>query len=182
MSQSPQTPAYHVVIHDDTWEAIGRYARDLEAGTARPGERMRRVLEDPKTDGDTTPMGVLQALLDTKRPRIYAESEVTGDGTDWTAGELSLLGDIAVAVPVTVFDDGLHAHPVVHEVPFRGTLLYVPGALLRNDRGGEPPRTGRWCATDASTNQRTSNCTSVVFSRCLSGQGDSLSAGEERPW
>lgn len=77
-------------------------------------------------------------LINTKRPRIFAESEVRGDGSDWILEELRLLGDISVAVPVTVYDNGRHQNPDVHQEPFPATLIYTPGALLRNDRGGEP--------------------------------------------
>jgi hypothetical protein len=37
-----------------------------------------------------------------------------------------------------VFDDGQHTAPQMHPVPFQATLLYVPGALLRNGRGQTP--------------------------------------------
>jgi hypothetical protein len=78
---------------------------------------------------------LLVALLSTKKPRIFAESEVAGDGSDWTREELGLLGDIGFAVPVTVFDDGRHHCPRVHTAPFGGTLLFAPGALLAASRG-----------------------------------------------
>lgn len=45
------------------------------------------------------------------------------------------MGDIGVAVPVTVYDNGRHYNPVVHEHPFDATLLFIPGALLRS--GGQ---------------------------------------------
>jgi hypothetical protein len=41
-------------------------------------------------------------------------------------------------VPVKVFDNGRHYHPDVHKVPFDATLLYTPGALLKNGRGNRP--------------------------------------------
>ncbi len=50
----------------------------------------------------------MEALVGTKRPQIFAESDVSGDGSDWTRAELSILGDISVAMPVTVFDNGLY--------------------------------------------------------------------------
>jgi hypothetical protein len=54
-----------------------------------------------------------------------------------------LLGDINIAVDVMVFDDGRHSHPGIHATPFPACLLFTPGALLRNDRGGVP---ACWCA------------------------------------
>ena len=75
---------------------------------------------------------LLEQLVRTKRPQIFAESAVAGDGTDWNLTELGLLGDIAIAAPVTFFDNGRHQNPQVHNPPFAGMLLFVPGALLRN--------------------------------------------------
>ena len=63
---------------------------------------------------------------------------IYGDGRDWSATELSLLGDLGVAVPVQLFDDGRHHRPAVHPEPLLGTLLFIPGALLRNGRGCVP--------------------------------------------
>lgn len=52
--------------------------------------------------------------------------------------ELSLLGDISIAVPVTIFDDGNHLAPTPRVPPFSGMLIFTPGALLRNGRGNTP--------------------------------------------
>ncbi|WJW74315.1 hypothetical protein QVG61_07230 [Thiohalobacter sp. IOR34] len=79
-----------------------------------------------------SPEDLLRSLLLTKKPCIFAESAVAGDGSDWTAEEFALLGDIACLVPVTVFDDGEWHDPVVHEPPFSAHLAFVPGALLRD--------------------------------------------------
>jgi hypothetical protein len=77
-------------------------------------------------------------LFETKEPRYFAESEVYGDGTDWNLTELGLLGDVSVAVPVTIFDDGRHTSPSMHHPPFKGTLVYTPGALLQSGKGTTP--------------------------------------------
>jgi len=73
----------------------------------------------------------LDFLLETKQPEMFAESEIKGDGSDWTNAELKVLGNISVAVPVTIYDDGKHQNPALHGTPFHGTLVYVPGPLLR---------------------------------------------------
>jgi hypothetical protein len=80
----------------------------------------------------------LDALLNTKPPLIFAESAVAGDGSDWNLTELGILGDISIAVPVTIFDNGHHTAPIPHTQPFTGTLVFTPGALLRNGRGQTP--------------------------------------------
>ncbi|MFW6261941.1 MAG: ADP-ribosylglycohydrolase family protein, partial [Spirochaetota bacterium] len=142
-------PSYRIVVHGATMDGIARYATRIGTGTASPGARLARELGgatrspgdeegEPEHRRRVTAELLLQALLNTKRPCIFAESEVVGDGRDWTPEELSLLGDIGVAVPVTVFDDGRHRAPGVHDRPIAGTLLFIPGALLRSDAGATP--------------------------------------------
>jgi len=75
---------------------------------------------------------LLSALLKTKKPQIFAESDLRGDGSDWNQEELAILGNIGVAVPVTVFDDANHRNPKVHKTPYKATLLFIPGALLES--------------------------------------------------
>ncbi|WP_373542718.1 hypothetical protein [Chamaesiphon sp.] len=80
----------------------------------------------------------IEVLLRTKRPQIFAEFEVYGNGTDWNQEELAILGDISIVTPVTVYDNGRHRHPTVHEQPFSATLIFTPGALLRNGNNVTP--------------------------------------------
>jgi ADP-ribosylglycohydrolase len=135
-----EAPAYKVVLHGSTWARIGDYAKRLSEGSASAGTRLRAALEAlpvPRVDASW----LLVALLATKRPCIFAESEVKGDGTDWTREELGLLGDLGIALPVTVFDDGSHSSPRAHPAPFGATLLFAPGALLASAHG-EPADSG----------------------------------------
>ena len=124
--------AYRVIIPTETAGRIEAYRAALEAGASAPGARLAAALnaapDAPFAD----------ALLNTKAACIFAESEVYGDGSDWTLTELQLLGDISIAVDVRIYDDGQHAEPWVYDEPFDGTLVFVPGALLRNDAGNEP--------------------------------------------
>lgn len=85
-----------------------------------------------------TELDLLGKLVDTKKPQIFAEMAVAGDGSDWSLTELRLLGDVSIAVPVTVFDDANHDAPTPHAHPFSGMLIFTPGALLRNGRGHTP--------------------------------------------
>jgi hypothetical protein len=126
-----------VVLHPDARDAAEAYRVELARGAVRPGARLRDELAGAVTALDDLD-GFLEALFATKPPQIFAESEVWGDGRDWTARELSLLGDLGVAVDVRVFDDGRHASPAVHATALEGTLLFIPGVLLRNDRGLTP--------------------------------------------
>ncbi|MFZ1398585.1 MAG: hypothetical protein WAS33_16895 [Candidatus Promineifilaceae bacterium] len=115
-------------------------ARDY-LGTVQADEKPGRFLQEKLAGLDIASLGVeqfLEQLVRTKKPQIFAESAVVGDGSDWNLTELGLLGDIAIAVPVTFFDNGRHAHPDLHNPPFTGWLLFVAGALLRNGRSHTP--------------------------------------------
>ncbi|WP_087067434.1 hypothetical protein [Cyanobium sp. NIES-981] len=131
------------IIPADTLERAARYREALIAGAAEPGVLLAEQLQglgqgQARQLDQLTPLELLGLLCDTRRPRIFAESEVAGDGSDWTLAELGLLGDCSMALPVTVFDNGDHTAPVAHPRPFPATLVFVAGALLRNDQGQEP--------------------------------------------
>ena len=128
---------YKVLMHQAAWEKAQVLLASLKGGTAHPGRYLGDLLKGYELARLTTEE-LIELLVATKRPQIFAESAVVGDGSDWNLSELSLLGDIAIAVSVTVFDDGRHRHPVVHSKPFKANLIYVPGALLRNGPGRTP--------------------------------------------
>lgn len=125
------------IIPDETRARLVEYLAALQAGTACAGKRLRSNLAGIEL-ATLTEETFLDTLLNTKPPQIFAESAVVGDGSDWNHTELGLLGDISIAVPVTVFDNGHHTAPVPHTQPFAATLVFTPGALLRNGRGHTP--------------------------------------------
>jgi hypothetical protein len=127
---TPVSSRYSILIPDETRLRLFEYEAAIRAGTIRPGARLAGVLKDEND--------FLTALLRTKPPLIFAESAVAGDGSDWNLTELGLLGDISVAMDVTIFDDGRHNDPEVHAEPFEGGLVFVPGALLRSGGPGKP--------------------------------------------
>ena len=126
-----------ILVPDEARTRLAGYLEALRSGSVRAGERLARNLSgsDPAA---LTEADFLDALINTKVPRIFAESAVAGDGSDWNLTELGILGDISIAVPVTIFDNGNHTAPVAHAEPFPGTLIFTPGALLRNGRGKTP--------------------------------------------
>ncbi len=128
---------YKILMHRVAFQKAGAYRNALQAKEISTGAYLNKVLAG-KDLSQVETAEFVEYLLRTKRPQIFAESAVVGDGADWSPAELSILGDISIAVPVSVFDDGRHAAPKVHPVPFDATLLYVPGALLRNGRGKIP--------------------------------------------
>lgn len=123
---------YDILIHPATYAKVVEYLDALRAGD-KPGGYLKSLLARNNAELPDA-AGLLEMLVNTKHPQIFAESSVRGDGFDWNAGELSILSDLSVAVPVIVYDDGRHSKPHIHESPFAATLLYTPGALLLNGR------------------------------------------------
>ena len=130
------TSDYSIILGKETFEKIGDYASLLRNG-GQCGSNLSRILSKASTD-NLNALNLLGALLNTKHPRIFAESGILGDGTDWTLTELGLLGDISIGMSVTIYDNGAHQNPHIHETPFMGHLVYTPGALLRNDHDYTP--------------------------------------------
>ncbi len=129
-----QLKPYQVLLHRETYLRAHDYLGDLATGKVKVGNHLGHLLDDQMIGT----IRLLEQLVNTKRPQIFAESAVVGDGSDWNLTELVLLGDIAIAVPVLVYDNGRHRQPDIHDEPFEATLLYVPGALLRNGRSHTP--------------------------------------------
>jgi len=127
---------YQIILSAQTERKLCSLCERINAGNAAPGRRSASQHKDTSKELDWRIL--LDVLLNSKKPCIFAESEVAGDGSDWTLEELQILGDISVAADVTVFDDGEHHQPVIHKPPFDATLVFTPGALLRNDRGNTP--------------------------------------------
>ncbi|MEI6176382.1 MAG: hypothetical protein WCS43_05785 [Verrucomicrobiota bacterium] len=128
---------YTVLIPHETRTRVAGYMATLREGKVLAGKRLKHNLTGIELAVLTEPY-LIDALLNTKPPQIFAESEVAGDGSDWNLTELSILGDISIALPVTIFDNGHHTAPVAHAEPFKGTLVFTPGALLRNGRSQKP--------------------------------------------
>jgi hypothetical protein len=120
---------YTFFISNVTKNKFDNYLTLLKSG-GRPGIYLRNELKN-KHISKLSLVDFIECLIATKHPCISAESEVFGDGSDWNQTELSLLGDICVSVPVMIYDNGSHLNPKIHNSPFKGTLLYVPGALLQ---------------------------------------------------
>jgi hypothetical protein len=141
-------PGYSIIVPEETVDRASDYLKMLRTGRAKAGGRLRDCLlgADVRT---LTELDLLGKLIDTKAPQIFAEMDVFGDGCDWSLIELGLLGDISIAVPVTIFDDGNHRSPRAHAPPFSGTLIFPPGALLRNERGNIPADWNEATVSDA---------------------------------
>jgi len=122
---------YKILMHKTAFQNAEKYLNYIQKSKVQPGKFLENLLTETNSS-QLTPIEFIEHLVNTKKPQIFAESEVVGDGTDWNQIELSLLGDIGIAVPVSVFDNGLHYSPLVYPEPIKATLLFIPGALLRN--------------------------------------------------
>ncbi|MBF0100592.1 MAG: hypothetical protein HQK77_06750 [Desulfobacterales bacterium] len=124
-------------MHHLVQEKAKTYLKHLKSGKMTSGSYLHKRLKD-KDISQLSCDKFIEQLVQTKQPQIFAESSVYGNGSDWNQPELSILGDICIAIPVTVYDNGMHYRPKVHALPFNATLLYIPGALLRNDTANTP--------------------------------------------
>jgi hypothetical protein len=121
---------YQTLINPKTYQKTIDYLDRLKAGD-RAGEYLQNCLKNVDLELVTIPE-FIELLMRTKRPQIFAESEIYGNGIDWNQDELAILGDLSIVTPVTVYDNGKHRQPDLHEAPFSATLIFTPGALLRN--------------------------------------------------
>lgn len=142
-------PAYNIVISEQTLNALLQYKSDIASGRTLPGDRLKEALEEtgiPLAGIET--QDFIQALLATKQPLIFAESQIRGDGTDWTHRELALLGDINITMQAKAYDNGAWKPSDkifgVHAPPLDVLLMFTPGALLdtgKNFEGASPDYT-----------------------------------------
>lgn len=126
-----------IIYHQNVLDRVESYRKALLSGTRSPGMLLAGRMKGANLEA-LSPQSFLNLMLNTKKPQIFAESQVHGDGSDWSQEELSIMGDVGVAVQVQIFDDGKHYHPEIHKVPFNGTLLFIPGALLRSNGVSTP--------------------------------------------
>ncbi|MBF0396304.1 MAG: hypothetical protein HQK78_06000, partial [Desulfobacterales bacterium] len=127
---------YTILLNKKTYDKSMLYLEYLVSGRIS-GKYLQKKLHD-KDISKLTLYEFIELLMSTKRPQIFAESSVAGEGSDWNQEELSILGDIGIAAPVKVYDNGKHFKPDVYEHPLNATLLFTPGALLRNGRNNIP--------------------------------------------
>lgn len=142
-------PPHSIIVPSETNERLEQYLKHLVSGTIQPGKLMaERIAQEDL--GKFSVVDLVVKLLQTKFPQIFAESAVWGDGSDWSLVELSLLGDLSVGVSVEIFDNGHHTAPQIHEPPIHGTLVFTPGALLRNGCGCIPADWNEAVASDGT--------------------------------
>lgn len=128
---------YTPVISKETFNRATNYLSSIKNDQIKPGQNLATQLDEIDIANLSTNK-LIELIINTKHPRIFAESGIVGNGSDWNMIELSILGDLSVIVPVEIYDNGLHHFPSVHSEALTGYLAYIPGALLRNDLGRTP--------------------------------------------
>ena len=145
--QYPENPKYQFLISEETAKKVSEYKSQLENSSAKAGKFLKDVVEKGISDKKFADhvKGIsdeefLELLIQTKRPKFFAESAIEGNGSDWNTSELSILGDVNCSVPVTIYDNGVWRGKGIktHDKPFEGELLFVPGTLLKSKNNNSP--------------------------------------------
>ncbi|MCS5711146.1 hypothetical protein [Candidatus Berkiella aquae] len=126
---------YNVIISEVTQQKVEAYLQELKSNPENIGQHLKETLNNNNIKiADLTKETLLDYLIQSKKPKIFAESPqlVTGDNRSWNQNELSILGDINVTMNVQVYDNGNWFSPTAHSKPFNAGILYTPGALLKN--------------------------------------------------
>lgn len=133
---------YDIVLSQESLEKIILYKNDIISKTIEPGGYLKNSLDKVIKTGISLEKisneQFIELLLSTKKPKIFAESEIRCDGTDWNRKELQILGDINITMPVEVYDNGIWSPSdksfSKHTIPLNAELLFTPGALLKGDK------------------------------------------------
>lgn len=130
---------YKIVINESTLNRIKKYKFDLEDGAKLPGAYFNKnILQLGKSVKDLSFDEFLNLLIQTKIPTIFAESQILGNGFDWSQEEMAILGNVVFSVPdVPVFDNGKHHNPDVYQdgKPRNCDIIGVCGTLFANGFG-----------------------------------------------
>lgn len=119
---------YKIVMSYLTLDKIKKHHAKVKTSLTNAGGRLQEQLTKiGKAPSAMTTEEFLGALLNTKKPKIFAESE---DISGWNDEERSILGDISMTMPVKIFDNGEWKKPTRHSTPLDGYLLFTPGAML----------------------------------------------------
>lgn len=138
---------YKILMHTESFNKAASYLKGIFAVNTTPGSILAQDLAN-KDLSNLSVEAFIELIVRTKQPQIFAEFSVYGDGSDWNQAELSILGDISIAAPVTVYDNGIHSQPEVYDAPFGATLIYTPGALLKNGTGNQAADWGEITVND----------------------------------
>lgn len=118
----------------------GQYLASLISGDAQPGKYLQKVLADARVNvHDLTAKQLIAFLMNTRLPKVFAESGTAQDGSDWNMQETSILGDVSFSTTETyAFNNGAHYGGFVgHPQPLEVNFLFMASSLLVNGRGNQ---------------------------------------------
>lgn len=135
--QQGKKPKYHVVLSQQTVYDINWYKNALRKNKMQPGNYLKQVVKSRKISLNSATAEIfVELLLQTKKPRLSATQNIRVDGSDWNPIEFQILGDLNIAMDVTIYDNGVWSPTSwsfrVHNPPFFGTLLFTNGPLLES--------------------------------------------------
>ena len=119
--------SYRFLIHSDTYQKIHDYrSKILADGIEVAGEIFQKQLLGLDISRLSN-AEFLECLMVTKKTKMYTKMYYLREG--WNKTELSILGDVGLAVPVDVFNNGNNDfYRQDHLPPIKGTLLFIPSA------------------------------------------------------
>ena len=92
---------YQVIMSDKTLDKINTY----KEAWSTAGNKLKNALKGK----DLTMISIqdfIDVLLNTKKPKIFAESKNSVEGK-WNQEELGILGDINITAKVNIYDNGI---------------------------------------------------------------------------
>uniref|UniRef100_A0A8D8Y8X8 Macrodomain effector MavL domain-containing protein n=1 Tax=Cacopsylla melanoneura TaxID=428564 RepID=A0A8D8Y8X8_9HEMI len=137
---------YTIVLSETSLDKIISFKNDLLSEKLVAGAYLKKSLDTFSKQGVSLEQmsneQFIDLLLSTKLPKVFGSS-IKCDGTDWTRTELLVLGDVNIAMPVEIYDNGVwvlsDGHFRTHDPPLQGELLFTPGPLLRGKKMKLPP-------------------------------------------
>lgn len=138
--EATQTTTGSYLFSDTTLDTAGRYLEALQNGTKNPGAYLaQQMTRSNRTFADLSAKDLVTVLMNTRRPQLFAESQVRLDGSDWTLEEHAILAGISFMTQGThAFNNGEHNARQVRRYtpPLPVNFVYISGALFRNTQTG----------------------------------------------
>ncbi|MDF3047377.1 MAG: hypothetical protein K0R73_495 [Candidatus Midichloriaceae bacterium] len=140
-----------IVLSAAAWKRVKQYAKELSAGEKTAGTNLTEYCSRylGKQAKELNSEELLQALLGTKEPTVYAESVKIGKDT-WNATEYEILCSVGIMYDVVTYDNGRWGGGnwsdfKVYDEPFEQLAMIVSSPILALP-GGEvnPDRQKIW--------------------------------------
>ena len=121
---------YMIITNEESFDKFSEYRQELSRKPLNAGTSLRTKIEEYSLK-ETSNEIFINLMLSTKIPFICAENYIPATNSDWTIEEVELLGEINIAMPVKIYDNGQWINPVTHHKVIDGYLLFTPGVLMK---------------------------------------------------